>query len=60
MMVYTDGRGYVRQVWAMVCKSWGIHGIAQTKREAKAADAHQAWGHCGPHRLVKLSLKSKG
>jgi len=58
MIAYTEGTRHVRHVWGMVCKSWGLHGIAQTKREARVAESSKLPGRCGPHRLVKLSVKS--
>jgi hypothetical protein len=58
MIAYTEGRGRVRHVWALVCQHWGIHVIAQTRREARTVDTHKLPGSCGPHRLVKWSVRS--
>lgn len=58
MIAYTEGVGRVRHLWAAVCKSYGIHAVAQTKREAKSMDRYKLPGRCGPHRLVKLSARN--
>ena len=60
MIVKVDLTGKVKHVWAGVCKDWGIHYLARTKKEVQEQDGNtpplprRSLNWCGPHRVVKL------